>query len=285
MNNFERLVGTVPDEAVARELVLLLTARGIDCLYRGTDEGWVVEVAAGQQLRAKREIELYNSETGAVHGWLLDPADLFEELSLPGISYLVLWGALLGLIFRLSLENGSIIDAAVFDAGRVQSGEWYRTVTAVFLHSDGAHLAGNLLWGGVYGAVAAGRFGAGAATAAGLLAAVVANLLHLFYSPASFQSLGASNLVFGLLGLVTAGAGAGRSWRSRGVVLVSGLVLLALFGGSPGSDVPGHLSGFAVGMVTGAVMARFEPPGRVAGVVCGGLALAAAGLAWRFVFL
>ena len=35
--------------------------------------------------------------------------------------------------------------------GRVTGGEWWRAVTALFLHADALHLAGNVIFGAAFG--------------------------------------------------------------------------------------------------------------------------------------
>ena len=67
-----------------------------------------------------------------------------------------------------------------FDAGRVdgtliRNGEWWRTITALTLHSGARHLVGNLVFGVFFGLFAGRLLGSGVAWLAIVVAAAVGN--------------------------------------------------------------------------------------------------------------
>jgi membrane associated rhomboid family serine protease len=144
----------------------------------------------------------------------------------------------------------------------LRSGDWWRPFTAVTLHADLGHLAANCGIGFLFLGLAMGAFGPGV----GLLASYVAGLagfgVGVFLMPDSYRSVGASGMILGALGLLTAqwvslvrhGLTA-RQLAARGVV--SGCLLLILLGLNPAgnTDVVAHAAGFAAGLGLGAGLA------------------------------
>lgn len=152
-------------------------------------------------------------------------------------------------------------DTGELDAARVQSGQWWRAWTALTLHVDGPHLAGNLVAGVWFGYFAARQLGVGTAWLLIVIGAGLANLLEGLLGPAMHHSVGASTAVFTALGLLAAYTWRVRlllpqRWALRWGPLIGGIVLLAFTGsGGPETDVAAHLAGFSVGALFGAVVA------------------------------
>ena len=158
------------------------------------------------------------------------------------------------------LENRGVLDAQELFA----RGEWWRPLTALFLHADLAHLWSNLLPGVLVFAVVCATFGRLRGWLLLVVASVVANTTVAALSyPGSYRSLGASTAVFAGLGLLTGSAvrHAWRSvpsgrWRAVFVPLGAGLTLLALHGaGGLRTDVVAHVAGFVAGLLAGALAA------------------------------
>lgn len=145
--------------------------------------------------------------------------------------------------------------------------EWWRPLTALFLHADWAHLWSNLLPGALVFAVLCATFGRLLGWLLLGLASVAGNTAVAALSfPGPYRSLGASTAVFAGLGLLTGRAAAlawgsvpsGR-WRAVFVPLGAGLTLLALHGaGGERTDVAAHVAGFVAGLLAGAVAARWQ---------------------------
>jgi rhomboid protease GluP len=167
--------------------------------------------------------------------------------------------------------------------------QWWRSVTALTLHLDQAHLLGNLLFGGGIGALAGRAFGPGIAWASILAAAASADFLEMLISPPAHRAAGASTAVFAALGLLV-----GFAWRHgltlrdqfkyRWGPLFAGVCLLGLLGaGDEHVDVLAHALGFLSGTLLGWLYSRIGiPRSRSRGVQIGsGLAaLALIALAW-----
>jgi membrane associated rhomboid family serine protease len=152
------------------------------------------------------------------------------------------------------------------DAQLVLRGEWWRLFTAMWLHGDLGHLVMNLALGFPLVGLAMGCCGSGTGFLAALLAGALGNVTSLAFSPGPHRSLGASGLVMGALGLLSAQwlALQRRTPMARRLALAGlggGVMLFALLGLSPGTDshrtdLLAHAGGFAGGLLLGAIIAR-----------------------------
>jgi len=160
-------------------------------------------------------------------------------------------------------------DAGALVTGSVRDGEWWRTVTALTLHADLAHLLGNLGFGSVFGLFAGQLLGPGVAWLTVLLAAAAANYANSWVQPASHSSVGASTAVFAALGLLAAYSWRrrreeGGRWAFRWSPLIAGVALLAFTGsGGERTDVLAHITGFAAGAASGWWHARRRTLGAI----------------------
>jgi rhomboid protease GluP len=174
-----------------------------------------------------------------------------------------------------------------------RSGEWWRSVTALMLHADTAHLFANLCFGLLFGFFAGQLLGAGLAWGGTLLAAALGNVIDVALSPVQQVSLGASTAVFATLGLLSAYSwrkhGSARTkWAFRGAPLIAGIALLAMTGSGSGAesdntDVLAHLSGFSAGVAVGLIYALNALPDRIgwrAQLLCGVVTLLCLVGAW-----
>ena len=174
-------------------------------------------------------------------------------------------------------------------AGLIRQGQWWRAVTALSLHADVAHLASNMVIGGLVGLFVGQLFGSGLAWLSILLAGAAGNLLNALFRPPEHMSVGASTAVFAALGMSAAYAWKRRqktpaSWLVRWAPLIGGVALLGYLGGDGArTDVPAHLMGFFSGVVLGALYGklgdRVALPTR-AQPLLGLIALAVLGIAW-----
>ena len=151
-------------------------------------------------------------------------------------------------------------------------GEWWRLVTAVFVHIGIIHIASNMyvFWG--LGMIAERLLGRWNFLAVYLLTGVAGNVLTLLLKP-NIVGAGASGAIFGLAGLLIAVLQFGRLSvpKERLAPLKKEVMRLALYNLLIGAVVPGinniaHLGGLIYGLLLGAVFAwssRVEREGRV----------------------
>ncbi|MDQ8202360.1 rhomboid family intramembrane serine protease [Pelagicoccus sp. SDUM812003] len=148
-----------------------------------------------------------------------------------------------------------------------EGGQWWRVFTAMTLHADLGHLAGNLMGLSLFSYLCARYLGNGLAWLLIVLAAAASNATNgLLASSLDYRSLGASTAVFAALGLLS-GFPVGSFLRSRNpirsrdwlVPFFGGCTLFAWMGGGEfPTDVPAHLWAFLFGSLGSMAAAGFD---------------------------
>lgn len=150
------------------------------------------------------------------------------------------------------------------EAGSVMAGEWWRTVTALTLHGDIAHLIGNSLFGALFGLLVGRYLGSGFGWLLILLCGALGNGLNAWLRPDDFRAIGASTATFAALAI---GGGyvwrrgyfRGRGWQRAFAPVFAAIAMLAFTGvGDEDTDVLAHFTGFVCGLVAGVLVARFD---------------------------
>jgi membrane associated rhomboid family serine protease len=267
------------DLTAASERALVLHALGIDSAIVELDGRHVVAVAPEDGPRARAEIEKYERE---------NPAGLPAPDPAPPLH----WGFAAAAVYVALLVvfwSRGAWEAGRAEAGSIRTGEWWRTVTALTLHADVPHLAGNLLFGSVFGVMLAESVGFGVAWLGFLLAGAIGNLANAWIQFPAHTAVGASTGVFGMLGMQVAFDALTRRHVHHGRIrrwapFVVGLGLLSWLGGGQAGeriDVGGHVLGFAAGIALGAALGvrRIPRTAAVQGAV-GTSALALVAAAW-----
>lgn len=140
-------------------------------------------------------------------------------------------------------------------AGPVAAGEWWRAITAGFLHSGILHLGLNMAFLYMLGPPLEGVLGRARFTVLYFTALIASSLGALLLNPGAY-TVGASGAIFGLMGATIVGQrAAGIDPRASGMVtlVVINLVFSFLV---PGVSIGGHLGGLAAGFVAGWVLFR-----------------------------
>ncbi|MFF4172095.1 rhomboid family intramembrane serine protease [Streptomyces sp. NPDC001744] len=155
----------------------------------------------------------------------------------------------------------------------VADGEWYRLLTSAFLHQEIPHFLFNMLGLWVIGGIVEPELGRVRYAALVLLSGLSGSVLAYLLSPQNQFSLGASGIVFGLIGAWVVLARR-RRHDMRPVVLFVALSLLLTFT-RPGISWEAHIGGLVGGaLVTYALV--HAPRSRrtlVQGTACGLLLL------------
>ncbi len=234
---------------------------GIPCELRRDPGGTVLLVPPEHLARAVREVQAYEEANA---GWPppVPPVPVHEKV--PGA---VLWSVfvvVLLLVFYLATGpvegDGRYFAPGMLNVGRVKTGEWWRTVTALTLHADFPHVAANALALVALGISASQQLGPGLAWTLTLAGGIGGNALEAWLVQPGRQSLGASTAVFALLAILAALRGV-AIWRKEGrpttvwsrswLPFVAALGALGFLGTSPGSDLAGHALGFVAGLGLG----------------------------------
>lgn len=254
---------------LANTYALVLAAAYIDYRFRRSGWGWSLEVSAAQALQAVEEIDRFQREN--------PPQQAFAE---PATTVKTLSGALVALIllaFHLVTTHEGTHEQFILQAGadaqRILAGEYRRTVTALTLHGDSKHLAGNMLAIAVFGTLLCKRVGTGAAWLLIVLAGAGGNLINAWMHQTGHLSIGASTAVFGAVGLLggvrlphgvlESSPGKSFSWlamtRTWLLPLGAALGLLAMLGSDAQTDLGAHLFGCLCGLALGAGYSLFFP--------------------------
>jgi rhomboid protease GluP len=251
------LARTERELASALDRSLVLEAMGIAHEVFPTSQGeWALGVAAGDVARAEAVLELWATENEP-------PTTTAAKAEYgPSLVGLVVAGALVGFAaFAGSAAGASWSEPGRADAARMLAGEWWRAATALTLHADAAHVAGNAVAIGLFLTAVSHRLGPALAVWAALVAGIGGNVATAVLAGVGHVSLGASTAVFGALGVSSMlQMPERRAW----ITLGSGVALLGVLGAGERADVLAHLLGFAVGVVEGFVLRRVAAPQRSA---------------------
>lgn len=150
------------------------------------------------------------------------------------------------------------------------------------MHADVVHVAGNALATAVLLPPIVQQLGAGVALLLVLLTGAAGNVLAALAHDPRHVAVGASTATFGALGVLVAQRLVSRERARRGkrwMAPVAGVVLLAMLGAAPGSDLTAHAFGFVAGLALGALASltvrRPRPPAQWVVGALAGLALSA----------
>ena len=179
------------------------------------------------------------------------------QSGVPGVATYVVIVCLVAWFAGMALFNRDWFAVGRVDGELIRDGEWWRTITALTLHSGARHLAGNIVFGILFGLMAGRLVGSGIAWFGIVVASSAANFLNTSLLESAHRAIGASTAVFAALGLVS-----GFVWRAKLMAqdrwpyrlgpIVGGIALLAYTGtGDANTDIGAHLAGFVCGFVSG----------------------------------
>lgn len=180
-------------------------------------------------------------------------------------------------------------------AEHIVAGELYRAVTALTLHADWGHVAGNAAAAVIFVSALGRWMGGGMALLATVIAGTIGNLIVGFAHGSHHNSVGASTATFAALGLLgglqivrwTGGANLPGSRRRRVLKIVGAcLGVFAMLGVSERADVLAHIGGLGVGLGLGLALGRFVrlPVRPLADIAAGLGAIALIVSAWLVAF-
>jgi rhomboid protease GluP len=303
-------VARVPTREAAAELALVLEAVGLGSGTARAGDEHVVLVPLEHAARARAELAGYVAEN---LGW---PKQTVASPPISrGFEAAAVFAVLLVLAYMTQRRQTLGLDwwaAGCADAASIRHGAWWRSVTALTLHADVLHLAGNVVFGALFGVMLAQSVGSGTAWLAFVVTGALGNWVNAWIQAPSHTSIGASTAVFGMLGVQVAHDVMRRKqlhysrWR-RWAPLIIGAALLAWLGGGAERvdptdlskklldldvpiqkvDVGAHVLGFLAGLGLGALLGwvpRPIAPGQRMQAALAVLAVGAIALSWVLAF-
>ena len=177
------------------------------------------------------------------------------------------------LIFLVQLTDRSLADRFAVFPPAVAGGEYYRLITAAFLHGGVLHLAFNMYVLYVVGVQLESALGRGRYLTLYLVSALGGSTLSYLLSPLNVAGVGASGAIFGLFGAMLVVARR-LSLDTSGIVtvLAINLAITFLF---PDIDWRAHIGGLVTGAVLAAALAYTPRRWRTAVAVAAPLVLVA----------
>jgi rhomboid protease GluP len=238
----------------ADEWALVLSAAGIPNAVEPDAGGWVVLAAADDAARAHATLGAYDDEQRRGEAPSASaPLEPYPWMSGVAVGLLLLW---LFSVTGTRASGSPWVERGAAASGRIIGGELWRAVTALTLHADLVHVAGNALAAAVLLPPIVQRLGAGVALLLVLLTGACGNVLAAMAHDPQHVAVGASTATFGALGVLVAlrlvpgePLRRGKRWMAP----VAGVVLLAMLGAAPGSDLTAHAFGFVAGLALGAI--------------------------------
>lgn len=270
---------------------LVLTSLKIPYEILSDDRRYMLVVPVEVEEKAKYEIWQYDRENQPAPKPKPRLVPEFQN-PVPGVVIYIVIVCLVAWLAGESAFNRDWVAAGRVDGELIRQGEWWRTLTALTLHSGLRHLAGNIGFGALFGILAGRLFGSGLTWLCVVVASGFANALNTMLLASDHKAIGASTAVFAALGLI-----AGYVWRAKLMAqdrwayrlgpIVGGIALLAYTGtGGPNTDIGAHLAGFVCGFGFGMLLTLLPkiPSSRQLQLLLGTSAVAALTIAWAVAF-
>ena len=251
----------------AEEWALVLAAAGIPHRLEPADVGWALLVPAAEAPRAHAALDAYDQEARS------NAVAANHAPAWPVVSWTIgiaVGAALLGFfaITGSPAPGSRWFERGAASAGLMLRDEPWRAVTALTLHVDAVHVAGNAVATALLLTAVVQRLGPGVGLSLTLLAGAVGNILAALLHGSGHVAIGASTATFGAIGILAGlrlfAASIPTRTKSRPwLVLAASAVLLAMLGTGRGADALAHALGLVSGMalgLTAAVVFR-RPPG------------------------
>jgi len=244
---------------------LILKASYIPHRIKKQNRGFAIFVDEHHMGHARHAIGQYFIENRMEHSLPGSPAE-DKDHGFAGV-----WiAAILGAVHFYVQSTGAAIDFWHHfgaSAARINDGEWFRTITALFLHGDSVHLVGNMVGMAIFATAVAQVAGWGAGCLMVLLSGAFGNMTNAVMYQDAHLSIGASTAVFGAVGILSAyqfvhrrrrGGPRARPW----LPILGGIALLGILGTGERVDLGAHLFGFLAGIFVGVGYALYAP-GRI----------------------
>jgi membrane associated rhomboid family serine protease len=252
---------------------LVLESRQVPHRRERHSFGWRLLVAADRFDAALWELQTFEKEN---RGWPPTlPAGDTSDHRLSTLTVLILLATFHNLTYlQIDFLGHSPVDwftRGNAHAGLIMQGQWWRTVTALTLHTGWPHLLGNLAIGGIFLVRLCQIVGPGLAWFLVLTSGALGNLVNAWLQHPDHRAVGASTAVFSALGIIAAInlVRFRHPLRRRLLLPIAAALGLLAFLGSEGeqTDLGAHLFGtligLGLGLLTGFLHGRFGRRGRM----------------------
>jgi len=252
---------------------LVLSSADVEYRTVRTSKGWQIWVPKHVETSAETAIAAYlseNDDTGESSPYSIWPVTR---------TWAGVWMALILMAAHLAViaSGQAAVLRRIYGAStdQILNGELYRITTALLLHADGLHLAGNMVGIALFATAVCSTAGFGAGGLMILVVGMTGNLLNALLFKTGHHSIGASTAVFGAVGIAAAHQFITK-WESTDqrlkawIPLGGGLAFLGLMGSSTNTDLTAHFFGFITGFLIGLVFTatRKGPPKKSAQYGC-----------------
>ena len=265
---------------------LVLSAVGIPHVIRQPGEEWILLVPEKLHDEAVRQIELFQLENKNREEEIQAPKSRPLRYTRTAIWTVLLVSAVMSATFRYEIRQ-EVLEVGTAYSDAILRGQWWRVITALFIHEDPSHFLSNMMIGGFIIFWLIEETSPGTGWFLTLVTGAAGNYLNaLAHGYDGHLSIGASTAVFGALGTLFAiravKTGKKGLLRETLCALASGLALLAMLGaGGKNVDLGAHLFGYISGLFCGAVSELvFRQRMQYAGRFLGPAALLIVGIAW-----
>jgi rhomboid protease GluP len=255
----ERIFENLPRKK-ADLILLILASQGIIaqidriCSRPGAPGQFDILVPKQQAVRATKSVDQYYRE----NIFLRLPKEIgplkISSFNTP-VAYVIM-GLLLAL--HLACLKWGIHREMVLKFGAsplyIGQGQTFRAVTALFLHSDGQHLLGNLAGILIFATPVISLSGYGTGPFLLLCAGTSGNLINAYFHQSALLSIGTSTAIMGAAGALAAYRMVTnrRAFQlNRLIPLFAGATLVGLFSQGENTDISAHLFGFLAGIFWG----------------------------------
>lgn len=251
----ERVVFSSDDMTTVDTCSLVLSAKSIPHrVERSPDGSATIVVSAKWEREAAAQLNAYFREN---RNWPPSPVDItVEPLStpLPAILIMAVMAAFYMVTGPFQHDSVWFSRGAADSTAILRNGEAFRLITALCLHADFSHIAGNMLIGGFLLHYFLQINGAGIGLLLMIIAAATGNYWNALLHGPGHLSVGFSTAVFALIGLLSAHRVLVQ--KKVGIEMLvpflAGAALLAMLGSSGvRTDLGAHLFGLLAGIIYG----------------------------------
>lgn len=245
-------IDELQSESKVWEWSLVLLSMGIDHRIIDDNNKLYIEVETNNLNRAKKEIIQYEKENreGLQNNPTLNESYDFEAS---------FWILISILLFHLVVKNSPFpfFELGCFSSFAIYKGEFWRLVTALFLHRDIAHVLSNLFWEGIFLYFLLKKIPPGMCWFFVLLSGTLGNLINYFVQPINHISIGFSTSVFGTIG-IGIGVNIPENLKGAFIFFMCGLGFFSMLGiGGPNVDIIAHFMGLISGLSLGLIIRTF----------------------------